>query len=128
MQFFPQHEDNIDPDDTIWGSVTDGLTPTMTALMRRVNPFTGTREAMWLNAYPEARMVVETFPPMALRPGVEAVGVIREIPVPRDVWISTVFGRILLRRELDGWESVPATVWSGDPWDTTSTLDKPAEF
>jgi hypothetical protein len=121
-----------DEGDTTWGRIDTDIerfgTPTMTALLRRVNPFTHTPETMWVNAYPEARVVIETFPPMALRPGAEAVGVVLSRPVGRDVWIETVFGHIVMGRERDGWESVPATVWSGDPWDTTSTLDKPADF
>jgi hypothetical protein len=121
-----------DEGDVIWGKLDEDVenfgTPAMTALLRRVNPFTKAPETMWVNAYPEARVVIETTHPQPLGGGSEVHGVVRSIPARSAEWVETTFGRIVMMRELTGWESVPATVWAGDPWDVTSTLDKPADF
>jgi hypothetical protein len=136
MQFFKSDDRNGDeagdPGDTVWGRIDADIeefgTPTMTALLRRINPFTKTPETMWVNAYPEARLIVETCPPIATAPGRQVVGTVRTIPVARNVYAADRFGSVVAWRLAHGWQSVPATVWSGDPWDATSTLDKPAEF
>jgi hypothetical protein len=104
--------------------VTAANTPSHTALMVR------DRETLWVNAYPAARLVTLTFPPVPL-PDYdrgEQVGLVREVYVGRAANLGDCFHSLVTDALDNGWRRRVHSVWTEDPWDTTSVLDQPPTF
>lgn len=110
--------------------------PAFTALMHRdMQTYV---EAAWIRGYPNIRRIIVTVLPTTIasgpHAGAEMPGVIADVPVGwRDMASSETFRtrceQEVSRRIAEGWaRKDTTTVWSGDPWDTRSTLDEGPSF
>jgi hypothetical protein len=105
---------------------TRELTPVLTARMVR------DRESVWIHAYPDAAMVVLTYPRVALpdHPQGEMPGLVRELHTARTARFGAAWKweTEVERHTAEGWQLAAHTVFDGDPWDAESTLDRPPTF
>lgn len=66
-------------------------------------------EVVWINAYTDPKMVVETYPAYTTADGIELPGIVRDVPCGFHTPLNQRFAEQVLRHESNGWKHTSPT-------------------